>query len=79
MELSQAVSVAGGVLGIVAFIYTWARVGVRVDTLWEDRNSDLVARVEAAALQERVKNLEFYVLHRAQAEATVKHAIRERS
>ena len=79
MQLAQAVSLAGGILGIVAFIYTVARVGVRVDTLWDDWRRSQDDRIEVAQLQERVKNLEFYVLHRAQAEAVVKHAISERS
>lgn len=78
MDLSQIVALIGGILGILAFIYVMARVGVRTDELWSDRHKHARMEIDLARVTERVQALYMFQLNRAEAEARVKHAITDR-
>ncbi len=73
------VGISGGVLGIVTFLYTVLRIGFRVDELWGDRDTTRKHTSDLAVLHERIENMQGYIFHRAEAEARVHHAIRDKS
>ena len=72
------IGAASGIASLTMSVYFLVRVAVRVDLLWDEKPAVEEMQTTVAVLENRIKTLEGYVWHRAEAEARVKHAIRDK-